>query len=191
MSEDAGHEYLALVLRSRFKIDESEEKPTEFLLARAIEQNLKAGAVRMNLEMAIANFAHGIYAPEELVTSADMNFPMLPNSALLRLKEREVPLESFDYLSVVGSLMHFTNCMRPGLAFAVSALSRHSPAPGKAHVRATSRVVMYLLDTRRLGIAYRRPDELGERNVPVIHEGAKRPLDNDLNRLQAFAHYDY
>ena len=38
---------------------------------------------------------------------------------------------------------------------------------------------------------YRRPDELGERNVPVIHEGAKHPLDNGLNRLQVFADSDY
>jgi len=129
--------------------------------------------------------------PEELVKSADVNFPMLPNSTLLRLKEREVPAESFDYLSVVGSLIHFTNCMRPDLAYAVSALSRHSLAPGKAHVRAARRVVMYLYNTRHLGIVYRRPDQLGERNVSVIHEGAKHPLENGLNRLQVFADSDY
>ena len=32
---------------------------------------------------------------------------MLPNSTLLRLKEQEVPVESFDYLSVVGSLIMY------------------------------------------------------------------------------------
>ena len=40
-------------------------------------------------------------------------------------------------------------------------------------------------------MVYRRPDELGERNVPVIHEGAKHPLDKGLNRLQVFADSDY
>ena len=190
VSDDAGHEYFMSMLRSRFEIDESEGKPIEYLLGMAIDQNLKAGTVRMNMEMAIVKFAHGILTPEELVKSADVNFPMLPNSTLLRLKEREVPAESFDYLSVVGSLIHFTNCMRPDLAYAVSALSRHSLAPGKAHVKAARRVVMYLYNTRHLGIVYRR-SEVKERNVPVIHEGAKHPLDNGLNRLQVFADSDY
>ena len=94
-----------------------------------------------------------------------------------------MPLASLDYLSVVGSLINFTNCMRPGLAFAVSTLSRHSLAPGKAHERAAKRVVMYLYNTRHFGIVYRRPHELGERNLPVTHEGAKHPLDNGLNLL--------
>ena len=179
------------MLRSRFEIDESEGRPIEFLLGMAIEQNLKAGTVRMNMEMAIVKFTPGILAPEELVKSADINFPMLPNSTFLRLKEREVPVESFDYFSVVGSLIHFTNCMRPGLAFAVTALSRHSLAPGKAHVRAARRVVMYLHNARPLGIAYRLPDELKNRNVPVYHEGAKHPLDSGLNRSQVLADSDY
>ena len=191
VSEDAGHEYFMSMLRSRFEIDESEGKPIEFLLGMAIDQNLKAGTVSMNMDMAIVKFAHGILTPEELVKSADVNFPMLPNSTLLRLKEREVSAESFDYLSVVGSLLHFTNCMRPDIAFAVGVLARHSLAPGKAHVRAARRVVMYLYNTRHLKIVYRRPDELGGRNVPVMHEGAKHPLDNGLNRLQVFADSDY
>ena len=52
----------------------------------------------MNMEMAIVKFAHGILTPEELVKSADVNFPMLPTSTLLRLKEREVSDASSDYL---------------------------------------------------------------------------------------------
>ena len=92
--------------------------------------------------MAIVKVAHGILTPEELVKSPDVSFPMLPNSTILLLKEREVPVVSFDYLSVVGSLINSKYCMRPDLSFAVSALSRHSLAPGKAHVRAARRVIM-------------------------------------------------
>ena len=107
---------------------------------------------------------------------------MLPTSAFLRLKEREVPAASFDYLSVVGSLIHFTNCMRPDIAFAVSALSWHFLAPGKAHAEAARRVVIYLYNTRHPGIVYRWPNEPGARNVPVINEGAKHLLGSGLNR---------
>ena len=77
------------VLRSRFEVDESEGKPIEFLLGMAIEQNLNAGTVRMDMEMAIVKLAHCILTPEELVKSADVKFPMLQTSALLLLKERE------------------------------------------------------------------------------------------------------
>ena len=59
VSEDAGHEYFMSMLRSRFEIDESKES-----LGMAIEQNLNAGTVRMNMEMAIVKFAHGILTPE-------------------------------------------------------------------------------------------------------------------------------
>ena len=60
VSDDASHEHLMSMLRSHFEIDESEGKPIEFLLGMAIEQNLKAGTVLMNMEMAIAKLAHGI-----------------------------------------------------------------------------------------------------------------------------------
>ena len=116
---------------------------------------------------------------------------MLPNAVLPRLKEREVPVTTFDYLSVVGSLIHFANCMRPDISYAVGMLARHGLCPGKAHVRAAKRAVMYLYNHRELGITYRRPSVPGEKNMPRIHEGAKHPLDNGLNRLQTFADSDY
>ena len=139
----------------------------------------------------IAKLAHGILTPEEIAKSADVHIPTLPNAVLPRLKEREVPFTTFDYLSVVGSLIHFANCMRPDISFAVGALARHGLCPGKAHVRAAKRAVMYLYNSRRLGISYRRPGNADEKNVPVIHEGSKHPLDNGLNRLKTFADSDY
>ena len=53
VSGDAGHKYFMSVLRSRFEIDESEGKPTEFLLGMAIEQHLNARVVRTNMKMAV------------------------------------------------------------------------------------------------------------------------------------------
>ena len=157
VSVDSGHEFFMSVLRSRFEIDESEGKPIEFLLGMANEQNSNARAVRTNMEMAIVKFAHGISTPDEFVKKLDVNFPMLSTSALLPMKESEVSASSVGYLSVVGSLIHFTTCMRPDISFAVSALSRHSLAPGKAHVKAARRLAMYhtstTLDTLVLYIA--------------------------------------
>jgi len=191
VSDDADHAYFMSMLRSRFEIEEGEGKPIEFLLGMSIEQNLEAGTIRLSMEAPIVKLAHGILTPEEIVKSADVDFPMLSSAVLPRLKEREVPVSTFDYLSVVGSLIHFANCMRPDIALAVGVLARHGMAPGKAHVRAAKRVVMYLYNARKLGITYRRPDASEQRHVPVIYEGAKHPLDNGLNRLQTFADSDY
>ena len=47
------------MFHSRFEIDESERSPTGFLLGMAIEQNLKAGTVRIRMEMAMVKFCHG------------------------------------------------------------------------------------------------------------------------------------
>ena len=70
-------------------------------------------------------------------------------------------------------------------------LARHGLCPGSAHVRAVKRAVMCLYSSRELGITYRSPSTPGEKNIPVIHEGAKHPHDNELNRLQTCADSDY
>jgi hypothetical protein len=108
---------------------------------------------------------------------------------LVKLSERTVPKESFDYLSVVGSLLHIANCVRVDIALAVGILARHAATPGTPHVNAVRRVLQYLYNTRELGITYSRPTQ--GRNVPVIFEAAKHPLDNGTNHLQVFCDSDY
>ena len=50
---------------------------------------------------------------------------------------------------------------------------------------------MYLFNSRKLGITYRRPYTASEKDVPVFHVSAKHTLDNGMNRLQTFADSDY
>jgi len=128
---------------------------------------------------------------EELVKSEGVHHPMLAHAALPKLASREVSVDEFDYLSVVGSLMHLANCVRCDIAYAVGSLARHAMNPGPAHVKACKRVVMYLYNTRTLGITYTRSSIASERNVPSMHEAAKHPLDNGQNLLKTFADSDY
>jgi hypothetical protein len=185
------HTYFMSMMRSRFVIDEGEGAPVEWLLGMAIDQDLEKGTVRMNMETAITKLALGLLTKEEIVKASDVHYPMLATSVLPKLKSREVTCEEFDYLSVVGSLMHLANCVRCDIAFAVGCLARHALNPGRAHVKACRRVVMYLYNTRTLGITYTRPLALSERNVPLLHEAAKHPLDDGLNQLKTFADSDY
>jgi hypothetical protein len=176
------------MMRERFVIDETEGKPIEWLLGMAIHQDLDRGTLSMNMEVMITKLAHGVLTQEELAKSKSVRTPM-STTPLLKQNTRDVPVSVFDYLSVVGSLLHIANCIRCDIAYAVGALARHSLTVGHAHVKAAKRVVMYLYNTVKLGITYYRDTE--EINTPRVFERAVHPLDNGKNHLQTFADSDY
>jgi hypothetical protein len=63
---------------------------------------------------------------------------------------------------------HYTllrNCVTLDVAASVGVLSRFSNSPGAMHVRACKRMAMYLYNTRRYKITYRRADE--HNSVPL------------------------
>jgi len=188
VSDQATADAFMVELRERFAIDEGEGAPIDFLLGMEITQNLEKGTVFMNSELMITKLALGILSKEEIAKSSGVDYPMLV-TPLAKLTERKVPVETFDYLSVIGSLLHICNSVRCDVALAVGILARHSATPGPQHVHAVKRVLMYLYNTRSLGITYSR--DSSDPNVPRIFEGAKHPLDNGINRLQVFADSDY
>ena len=150
---------------------------------------MEAGTLNISMELMIQKLAKGILSEQELAKSKSVTYPMLV-TPLPKQAERTVSKEAFDYLSVVGSLLHIANCVRCDVSTAVGILARHSATPGEAHKRAAKRVLMYLYNTASLGITYRR-DYGGPKSTPVIYEGAKHPLDDGKNRLQIFADSDF
>jgi len=83
-----------------------------------------------------------------------------PNSDGLGVDHRTVPeldlaedrgekqLEDItDYQAVVGSLMYAALATRPGISYAVAALSRYNPRPFTSHMTAAKRVLQYLKST--------------------------------------------
>jgi hypothetical protein len=187
-SSQAAFDVFLAELKERFVIEEGEGKKIDFLLGMAIDQDLEQGTISINIEMMITKLCESILTKEELVRSRSIDTPM-NITPLPKLTERTVPKEQFDYLSVVGSLLHVTNCVRVDISLAVGILARHAATPGPAHVTAAKRVLMYLYNTRSLGISYSRSTE--GQNMPIIFEGATHPLDNGLNRLQVFCDSDY
>ena len=186
--DDLADNFLA-ELRERFVIDEGEGKPIEYLLGIAIHQNMSEGTVHMNMEMAITKLCMSILTKEELVKACSVTAPML-QAPLVRQLERTVTKSTFDYLSVVGSLLHISNCLRPDISYAVGNLARFAAAPGDAHVKAAKRVLQYLFQSKKLGITYYRDCDQ-QRNVPLMYEGAKHPLDDGTNKTKVFADSDY
>eukprot|EP00613_Pedinella_sp_CCMP2098_P025822 CAMPEP_0171711892 /NCGR_PEP_ID=MMETSP0991-20121206/16858_1 /TAXON_ID=483369 /ORGANISM="non described non described, Strain CCMP2098" /LENGTH=257 /DNA_ID=CAMNT_0012302305 /DNA_START=203 /DNA_END=974 /DNA_ORIENTATION=+ len=154
----------------------------------AVHQDIDKGTIRMDMEMAITKLCMGLLTKEELAKAAHEPTPMLV-TPLTRQTSRTVPKDSFNYLSVVGSLMHIAYCVRCDISYAVGVLARHASCPGPTHVRAAKRVLQYLFSTRTLGITFTKP--ISGASNPIMYEGASHPLDNGLNRLQVFADSDY
>jgi hypothetical protein len=176
-------------LRERFVIEEGEGAQISWLLNMAIKQDLVAGTIRIDQKLAITTLANTILTPEEIRRSSGVRTPML-TTPLIRQSERTISKEQFDYLSVVGSLLHIANCTRCDISFSVGVLSRHALCPGQAHVNAAKRVVMYLYNTQSTGIQYSRSTTIA-RNVPSIYQGGKHPLHDDSDLLKVFADSDY
>jgi len=106
---------------------------------------------------------------------------------LIKLPERLISKDQFDYLSALGSLLHLSNCVRCVIATAVGILARHAATPGPQHVTALKRVLMYLFNTKSLGITYSRSSS----SIPLVYENGKHPLDDGTNPLTVFADSDY
>ena len=79
-----------------------------------------------------------------------------------------------------------STCVRCDIATAVNILARHAATPGLAHVHAAKRVLMYLYNTRSLGITYRRSSRP---NVPAVYESVPRE-PSDM-QMQVYADSDY
>ncbi len=105
---------------------------------------------------------------------------MICSSPLLKPdRESRPPTNEFDYLSIVGSLLHIVNFTRPDCAYAVSALARHSSNYDRSHEKAVKRVVQYLYHTSHLAITYFRDGNVfsSEKNTATVWEAGCYPLD--------------
>ena len=96
----------------------------------------------------------------------------------------------FDYLSIVGSLLHIFGVSRPDFSFSVSCLARHSKTAGEEHVEALLRLVRYLYQARYKAITYR--GDVSQMHVPKVFESGVHPLDeNKKNPTKLFVDSDF
>ena len=98
-------------LRERFGVKEGEGQPVDWLLGMAVSQDIDRGTIRISMEMMIRKLAEGLLTEEELARSKSVRTPML-KTPLLKDAECTMSKDEFDYLSVVGSLLHIENCGR-------------------------------------------------------------------------------
>ena len=114
---------------------------------------------------------------------------MISSSPVLKPdRESRPPQFEFDYLSIVGSLLHIVNFTRPDCAYAVSALASHNRNYDRSHEEAVKRVVQYLYHISHLSITYfRYGNEFSlEKNTAAVWEAGCHPLDWNKNENERF-----
>ena len=84
--------------------------------------------------------------------------PLETNANLIKIDVPEVNAKT--YQSTLGGLMYTMLAMRPDLAYAVGALSKHAACPGQAHFAALKQVYCYLCGTTDTRLIYRKTSEM-------------------------------
>ena len=130
--------------------------------------------------------SHPINSPM-VVRSLEMNKdpfrPKEENEESLGLK---VP-----YLSAIGALMYFANCIRPDIAFSVNLLARYSSAPTKRHWNGVKHILRYLRGTSDMDLYYSKESksQLGMQMQDIFQILIKLDLKRDMSLLMVERQY--
>ena len=151
-TDDEARDILMKELHQKFEVKDDEGAPIDYLLGIHIKQNLEAGTIQMSQELAATKLANSFLTEQERSDACRVLSPMYHSVELPKLAEREIPDTEFYYLSTIGSLLYLSACTRPDIAAATGVLSRHSLAPGKAHVSAVKRLIQYVLIQGRMAL---------------------------------------
>ncbi len=84
--------------------------------------------------------------------------PMDLNVKLMKDDGHSKKVDSVQYQSMVGSLLHAARATRPDIAHAVSVVSKFNAEPTEAHLTAVKRIFRYLKGTLDLVLQYKVTD---------------------------------
>ena len=93
-SQETADQFL-LDVRKRFVIEEGEGKPISWLLNMKVTQDLEAGTISLDQEVAITKLAHTVLSPEKIAKASSVHYPMI-ETPLEKLATRLVSKEEFD-----------------------------------------------------------------------------------------------
>jgi len=122
----------------------------EYFLGMRIERRRAARTLKLTQERLATELV-------EKYGLADGKKKTTPMSVALKLRAGiGEPLDrgSYDYASLVGSLLYLSVCTRPDIAFAVGVLSKFMANPTTAHWHAAKAVLRYVAGSIGTGITY-------------------------------------
>ena len=180
------YQWFIKLLGNRFPINASESGELDWILSMKVQRDREKGTLKLTQAAAIEKLymGMGLDGPN---ARARVVTPM-STERLTKVSEPEFAKEDFDYLSILGSVLHINMLTRPEISFAVNSLTRHASCPGLAHAKALRRLVKYLYDTRHLGVTYYRDHQNCH---PEVFESGMHLLTTPNNHMELFADSDY
>ena len=166
------------------------EGDCDWLLKMNIKRNWEKGTLHLSQSQAIEK----LY--ERFITQKSTSFPRTPMATGLSLTKTDprdiIPRHQFDYMSCVGSLLYISLTTRPDICQAVGVLSRYMSCPGREHIEAAKRVVLYLKGTQNHGILFDKAKTLAP-NIYYHCAKGKSALEgtDDNQLLRAFTDSDF
>ena len=105
-----------------------------------------------------------------------LSTPLNPNVDLDRNKNSEGidnkgeqdPRGSFNYATLIGSLMHLALGTRPDISYAVNRLAQFTQNPKPTHWTTVKRIFRYLKGTRNHALTYGGSDELLNQDLNIF-----------------------
>ena len=85
--------------------------------------------------------------------------PMNTNVKLEKNDQISKAVNSIQYQSMVGSLLHLAGATRPDIAYAIGVVSKNNANPTEAHLTAVKRIFRYLKGTISLKLRYKPSKE--------------------------------
>ena len=95
----------------------------------------------------------------KLTEANTVTTPMDLNVKLVKDDSYSKKVDTVQYQSMVGSLLHAARATRPDIAHAVGVVSNFNATPTQAHLTAVKRIFRYLKGTIDLKLQYRSTDE--------------------------------
>ena len=122
-------------------------------LGCAFESNIMEGVMKMMQTAFVDSLVDRFDIQYEAQTPASVEFDLGPK----RIHEKG---DDWPYKQAVGGLLRTSGMMRPDIASAGRAVTRHAHNPAARHWKAVRKVIAYLKATKDLGVVFRRGGNL-------------------------------
>jgi ribonuclease HI len=106
------------------------------------------------------NYAQRILAKFSMQDCNPVKTPFESQSVLSKTADGDEPIDSEEYRSITGSIMHLAVYTRPDIMFAASKLAQFNSNPSMQHYRAAKHLLRYIQGTKDFVLTFMHTDNL-------------------------------
>ena len=154
-------------LGSRFPVEDKGE--LSWILNIAVSRDRKARSITLSQELYINDLLTKCEGFVGIETTRSFDSPLEEGADISPAQSPALDSDEYStlapqrtlFMTVVGGLLWLANMTRFDIAYAASSLARVLSNPGRAHLRAATRVLIYLRCTKSRALTFRPDSSLG------------------------------